>query len=390
MAEERLNHQMNTNEFETNQVVKKRLRIGLIVQACLVLLLAPTASAAKPPNIILIMADDFGWDISALGETAYQTPEMDRLIRGGMQLSDFHSNGACCTPTRAAFLTAKYQQRTGLVVPMNSEFHSHAGMPSDEVTLAEVLHRANYRTALFGKWHLGEAGDRHPLGQGFDEFKGFLAGNIDHHSHVNRVPNRDWWDGRTLKDQKGYSTDLINDNTVSFIDEHHDKPFFIFVAHAATHGPFQDRESPVVRPLGKPEVTRVRHTKQEKEILVGRVYPNMVRAIDEGVGKIVNALEKHSISDNTIIFFMSDNGPVLEGRRGRHGDLVGNKGNIEEGGHRVPAFVYWPGHIEAGSRSTATLMGMDLMPTFASLAGVDISDLKNIDGVDASRVFLRN
>ena len=96
---------------------------------------------------------------------------------------------------------------------MNSEFHGHAGMPSEEITLAEILRRANYKTALFGKWHLGEVGDTHPLGQGFDEFKGFLAGNIDHHSHVNRVPNRDWWDGRTLKDQKGYSTDLITDNT---------------------------------------------------------------------------------------------------------------------------------------------------------------------------------
>ena len=367
-----------------------KTEFAISLMALLSLVFAFTADAGRPPNIILIMADDFGWDISALGEKAYETPEMDRLIAGGMQFSDFHSNGACCTPTRAAFLTGKYQQRTGLVGPMNSEFHGNAGLPTDEVTLAEVLKRVNYRTALFGKWHLGEVGGKHPLGQGFDEFKGFLAGNVDHHSHVNRVPNRDWWDGRTLEDQKGYSTDLISDNAVAFIEEHHDEPFFVFVAHAATHGPYQDRESAVVRPIGKPEVLKVKHTKEERDDLIERVYPNMVRAMDEGVGKIVDALEEHGISENTIVFFMSDNGPVLEGRRGRNGKLEGNKGNIEEGGHRVPAFVYWPGHIEAGSSSSATLMGMDLMPTFARLAGVDISDLENIDGVDASEVFLKN
>jgi hypothetical protein len=128
MAEEGLNQKMNPTECETYTVMKAQHTISLIVLSSLALSSVLTANAAKPPNIILIMADDFGWDISALGQTAYQTPERDKLIKGGMQFSDFHSNGACCTPTRAALLTGKYQQRTGMVRPMNSEFHGHAIM----------------------------------------------------------------------------------------------------------------------------------------------------------------------------------------------------------------------------------------------------------------------
>ena len=342
-----------------------------------------------------------GWDLSAFGATAFKTPALDELANGGVKFSDFHSNGAVCSPTRAALMTGKYQQRTGIDDVVKAKTFRHVGLPLSEVTMAEVFKRAGYQTALFGKWHLGYQDQYNPINQGFDDFIGFVAGNVDYHSHIDLAGKLDWLDGTTIKDQKGYSTDLITENTVAYINHYaksnsdtghnKDKPFFIYMAQEAPHGPFQDRTSPIERAttdLRAVEKNQPAGKKASKQEIQQTIYPNMMKAVDEGIAKVLTALRNNNLEENTLIVFMSDNGPTKFGRKGLTGNMAGGKGSIQEGGHRVAAFAYWPAKIKAGQTSSETILGMDLLPTFAALSGTDITDIDNIDGINITNTLI--
>ncbi|MBC8372174.1 MAG: sulfatase-like hydrolase/transferase, partial [Planctomycetes bacterium] len=355
----------------------------------------PRIAAAAPvrsrkPNIIIILADDLGYaDLSCYGHKTIKTPNIDAMARGGLKFTDFHSNGAVCSPTRAALLTGRYQQRCGVTGVVTASRHREVGMAIDETTFAEVLGRTGYATGIFGKWHVGYAPKFNPTKQGFDEYVGFVSGNVDYHAHVDQVGYLDWWKRDKIENEKGYITDLITNYGLKFIEKHKDKPFCLYLPHGAPHYPIQGRNTPPQRnvtrgpfaergagsrgPKGK--------TGKRKRAVNPRtraLYREMIEVMDEGVGRIVAKVRELGLEKDTLIVFMSDNGPA---RLGSAGPLRGRKGQIWEGGHRVPAVMYWPGKIKGPTTTGQTAMGIDLFATMVEMSGESLPDGVKLDGV---------
>lgn len=348
---------------------------------------APKESIPVRPNFIIIMVDDMGYGgLSCYDNLYYETPELDRLAADGLLLNDYHSNGTVCSPTRAALMTGRYQFRMGCHFVINADpgHKDHErGLPASEWTLAEALGEAGYATAVFGKWHLGYKPDFNPLHHGFDRFNGFISGNIDAHSHYDRMVTKDWWQGEELKDEPGYHTDLITDHTINFIRENADRPFFIYAAHGTPHSPHQARGSRIVR--GPDSGTVPPWGEQGINYSVTPGDPNWLMKhftlpVDEGVGRIRKEIEKLGLAERTIIWFISDNGGTKA-----NGSLSprtrGQKGTTYEGGHRVPGIVWAPGRIKPGI-SDELMVSMDIMPTSLAMAGVPVPDNIHFDGID--------
>jgi len=331
------------------------------------------------PNIIIILADDYGYgDVGCYGSKRYNTPHIDALAAGGLRFTDFHSNGAVCSPTRAALLTGRYQQRTGINGVVTAAGHRHTGLDLGETTFADVLKSAGYATALFGKWHLGYLPAYNPVHQGFDEFVGYVSGNVDYHAHLDQTGSEDWWKQDELNPESGYTTDLITDHGVEFILGHKEKPFLLYIAHEAPHYPFQGRNDP-------PRYTR--DSGRTRDPVTPEIYKEMIEVMDEGIGRIHQALIDEGLMENTFIFFFSDNGPS---GLGSAGPLRGKKGQIWEGGHRVPAIAYWPGKIEAGRVSDLSAMGADLLPTMAAISSADLPASLRLDGINLLPHLIEN
>jgi len=334
---------------------------------------AKAADAETKPNFILIMADDLGYaDVGCYGCKTIRTPHIDALAARGMRLTDYHSNGAVCSPTRAALLTGRYQQRSGIEGVVTAKGHRHTGLAPAETTFAEVLKSAGYVTGLFGKWHLGYRVEFNPIRQGFDEFRGYVSGNVDYHSHIDQVGEEDWWAGEKLTPEKGYSTDLISKHGEAFIERHRDRPFCLYLPHEAPHYPLQGRNDKADRSPGKPQPIWGSRKDQ------AAAYKEMIEAMDDGVGRIVQTVRRLGLQRRTLIVFCSDNGPA---RPGSAGPLRGKKGSLWEGGHRVPGMACWPGKIPPGTTSDETILGMDLYATMAAAAGADLPAGLKLDGV---------
>ena len=307
---------------------------------------------AKPdkPNFIIIMADDLGYgDLSCYGAKDIKTPHIDALAKRGMRFTDYHSNGPVCSPTRAALMTGRYQQRSGITGVVTAKSHRHVGMDLKESTFAEVLKSSGYITALFGKWHLGYKTDYNPVHQGFDEFAGFVSGNVDYHSHIDQEGFEDWWQDTDLKPEKGYSTYLIAQHGLGFLEKYKSQPFCLYLAHEAPHYPLQGPDDSPARKVGH---GRPADKKQKQP---RNVYCRMVEALDKTVGQIVDKVKQLGLEENTFIFFCSDNGAT---DTGSNEPLRGHKGQLWEGGHRVPGIAYWPGKIAAGTVTDETAMSM--------------------------------
>lgn len=353
-------------------------------------------SHVVPPNVVLIMADDLGYaDVGCYGSKTSHTPNIDQLAAGGLRLTDFHSNGPMCSPTRAATLTGLYQSRFGrrLEGALNGAT-KEAGLPPEAVTIAEVLGAKGYVTGMFGKWHLGYESPYLPTEQGFGEFRGLVSGDGDFHTRVDRSGNADWWKNGKLKaESNGYTTDLITQHSISFIEDHKDAPFFLYVPHLAIHFPWQGPEDPPHRKVGR------NYLKDKWGIIPDRsnVSPHvtaMIESLDRSVGEIVSALERNDLTDNTLIIFTSDNGGYREYAGGfknisNMGPLRGQKASLYEGGHRVPAIFSWPGRI-APAVSHETVMTFDLFPTLLSLAGVPAEEQPTSDGYDLKEFLFGN
>lgn len=342
-----------------------------------------TAMADVSPNFILIMADDMGYgDIGCYGHESIRTPHLDRLAREGIRFTDFHSNGAVCSPTRAALLTGRYQQRAGVQGVITAANHRETGMPLGEVTFAEVLKSKGYATGMFGKWHLGYPSTFNPVHQGFDTFAGFVSGNIDYHSHVDQAMFLDWWQRDEIKDESGYLTDLVSEKGVEFVDRNREGPFCLYLAHGAPHYPYQGRKDRAFRKAGGK-----RSAEQVDDF--DRRYREMIEVMDEGVGKIVAAVDEAGIADKTLIVFMSDNGASAKAIKGigSVGPLRGAKGSVWEGGTRVPCIARWKGTIPGGMVSDALCLSMDWFPTMAELANADVLESRPLDGVSLAPVM---
>jgi len=342
---------------------------------------APPAEDAQPPNIIVIMADDLGYgDISPYGGWI-ETPNLDRLAETGMLLTDFHTSGAVCSPTRAGLVTGRYQHRAGvpavLVANSDSPLY-HQGIDAEAHTIGEAFRELGYATAVFGKWHLGYLPQFKPPLHGFDEFQGFVSGNIDYHSHVDRMGRPDWWNGETLEDEDGYLPDLIGAHAERFIDEHQDQPFFLYLAQHAPHYPYQGPGDPADRTVGGDFPTRGSVTDPK------RAYREMVESMDAGIGRVLDALEEQGLSGNTLVWFFSDNGATP---LGSNGPLRGFKASYWEGGHRVPSIAAMPGRIPAGSTSNAITSTLDVMPTALAVAGGAAHPDLPFDGIDIGPVL---
>jgi len=336
---------------------------------------------AKQPNIIVILADDLGYgDLGCYGSADIASPVIDRLAAGGMRFTDFHSNGPVCSPTRAAMLTGRYQQRCGIEGVVTAANHRATGMPLVETTFAEVLKSAGYKTGLFGKWHLGYDTAFNPTRQGFDAFKGFVSGNVDYQAKIDQEGHEDWWQGTELAHEEGYITDLINDHGRRFIEDHHDQPFCLYLAHGAPHYPYQGPDDPAVRAAGN---THLRPGRTDRRAALGE----MIASMDAGIGRVIDTLERLDLGRDTLVLFMSDNGPT---RVGNAGPLRGSKGSLWEGGHRVPAIAYWPGRVTPASVSPSLAMTHDVLPTVAALGGAPLPEGYVSDGVDLSPVLLEN
>jgi arylsulfatase A-like enzyme len=337
------------------------------------------------------MVDDMGYaGVSCFGNPYFQTPEIDRLAAEGMRLTDFHSSGTVCSPTRAGLLTGRYQQRAGIeavIHPAADHPEHRKGLKAAENTFAEVLKKAGYTTGLIGKWHQGyvhNSPEYHPQNHGFDEFVGYHSGNIDFVSHVGDHGKHDWWHGRKETPEEGYTTHLINRYAIDFIQRHRDTPFCLYVAHEAIHNPVQVPGDPVRRSQ-QSGWQRWRPATQEERI---EKYKGMTLPIDEGVGQIRRALVELGLDEKTFVFFFSDNGPSGDFPSGSPA-LRAGKGSVYEGGHRVPAIAWWRGKIVAGSSSKTPAISIDVMPTLLSLAGIDAPADRPLDGVDLSPVLLR-
>jgi len=353
--------------------------------------LAETRKPGEQPNLIVIMVDDMGYEgVSCFGNPYFKTPEIDRLAKEGMKLTDFHSSGTVCSPTRAGLLTGRYQQRAGIeavIHPVSDHPEHRKGLKQRENTFAELLKQAGYRTGLIGKWHQGYPHNSelyHPDNHGFDLFVGYHSGNIDFISHVGDHVKHDWWHGRTETQEAGYSTHLINKYALQFIKDNQDRPFCLYLAHEAIHNPVQVPGDPVRRS----ESEGWKRWKPANEAERIEKYRGMTLPIDEGVGQIREFLVKSGLDKNTFVLFFSDNGPARDFPSGSP-RWRGGKGTVYEGGHRVPAIAWWPERIQPGTVSDEPAISIDVMPTLLSLAKVKPPEDRPLDGVDLSPVLFQ-
>jgi arylsulfatase A-like enzyme len=356
-----------------------------LVRTLILILTAVGGAAERPPNVVIVMVDDMGYaGVSCFGNPHFKTPEIDQLAAEGMRFTDFHSNGVVCSPTRAALMTGRYQQRADVpgVINADPKHPDHArGIAPEHWTIAEALKSAGYATGIFGKWHLGYRPECNPTLHGFDRFIGFISGNIDYHSHYDRMVTFDWWHGTELNHEKGFQTDLSSDDAVEFIKENKNRPFFVYVPYGSPHSPNQGRASKIQRGPDKGKIPNYapERTLTNKPGDPDWVIKDMIVAVDDGVGKIRRKLVELDLAQNTVFWFCSDNGGT-GGNRTTGSKLRGNKGQAYEGGHRVPAIVWAPGRVKPGTVSNATVMTIDLTTTAIAQAGV--TPPHPLDGID--------
>lgn len=341
------------------------LSIAALFGGCVAL----DVNAAEKPNFVFILADDLGYgDLGCYGCEDIGTPHLDRLADDGLRFTDHYANASTCTPTRAAFLTGRYQQRLGLD---NALYYQEMGRGLDPGarTLADDLGDAGYATGLSGKWHLGYDHERQPQQQGFGHFFGLLGGNHHYFEHMDRIGVHDLWAGNQPVRREGYTTDLITQDAIQFIRRHAERPFFLFIAHAAPHFPWQgpDDRDKKVEPKKKSWQQGDRVT-----------YAAMVEHMDAGIGNVLAELDRLGLRDRTLVIFSSDNGGHTYSS---NAPLSGEKATLWEGGIRVPCIARWPTVLAAGSTTSLPSITMDWTATLRRLAGC----LKNSgeeDGID--------
>jgi arylsulfatase A-like enzyme len=334
---------------------------------------AQGAAAAKP-NIVLVITDDMGWaDLSSYGATDVKTPNIDSLARDGVRLTDFYANGVLCTPTRAGLISGRYQQRVGLEQALSNPNtpSGQLGLPADGRSLPQLLKNAGYATALVGKWHLGYKPEFSPNAHGFDYFFGLKSGYHDYYQHNGNDGNLDLWENDKPVEITGYTTDLITERSLKFIEQHAGRPFFIDVAYNAPHWPYQPPDKPSVA------ANKAAHLLPGDSPLNTRAdYVAMVERVDRGVGEILTTLARLNLTNNTIVIFTNDNGGEW---LSNNGPLFNRKWTVWEGGIRVPAIVKWPGQIPAGKVSDQLGITMDLTASILAAAGVSEPRLEGID-----------
>jgi len=324
------------------------------------------------PNFIFILADDLGFaDLGCYGGRPDSSPHLDRLANEGLLFTNGYANSSVCSPSRFAIATGRWQHRLrgGADEPI-ARASPELGLPPDHPTMASLLRDAGYTTALIGKWHLGYLPWFGPLKSGYQQFFGHLGGAIDHFRH-HAGGVHDLWEGEDEVFVEGYSTDLFSERAVRFIEEQVDGPYLLSLHYNAVHWPWETR-SDVAE---SQRITNIVHTDGGSV----ETYLTMLRQMDEGIGKVLEALEKSGQRDDSLVVFTSDNGGE---RFSNMWPLMGKKMDLLEGGIRVPLIVRWPARLPAGQTSDLLAIGMDWMATFLAVAEVDPDPCYPLDGID--------
>lgn len=324
---------------------------------------APDAPVARAPNVLVILVDDLGYgDLSSYGASDVQSPALDRLATQGMRFTDFHSNSPVCSPTRAALLTGRFPDLVGVPGVIRQTPDSWGNLADDATTLAQLLKEAGYHTAHVGKWHLGFEPPDDPLARGFDFFHGFLADMMeDYYTH--RRGGVNWMrQNRDEIDPTGHATDVFTQWAIDYLAERKSQPepFFLYLAYNAPHAPIQPPAEWLAR-------VRAREPglSDQRAALVA-----LIEHLDDGIGRVLQALADNGQRGSTLVIFASDNGGDL-GCGASNAPLRGGKTQMWEGGVRVPAVAVWPGRVPAGTTTSAVTMTMDIFATVLEAAGID-------------------
>ncbi|MGB0654957.1 MAG: arylsulfatase [Pirellulales bacterium] len=347
---------------------RKALFIALLLCLCHEVL------GAGQPNVIVILTDDQGWgDLSLNGNVSVETPHIDQLASDGARFQHFFVSPVC-SPTRAEFLTGRHHVRCGVY----STSEGGERVNADEMMIGEVFKKAGYRTAAFGKWHSGMQHPYHPNARGFDEFYGFCSGHWGNYFSPMLEHN-----GQLVQGD-GYLPDDLTTRAIEFIERDHSRPFFVYLPYNTPHSPMQVPGRWWDKFKNK-EITQEHSKKKNEKIDHTRAALAMCENIDWNVGRLRSKLKELNLEKDTIVVYFSDNGP--NGSRWNDG-LRGRKGSTDEGGVRSPLVMCWPGVIDAGTVVTQICSAMDLMPTLAELADVDVVSAKPIDGMSLVPILL--
>jgi arylsulfatase A-like enzyme len=331
-----------------------------------------TAAQKRSPNIVLLYADDagyadFGFQQDCAEDMAALTPHIDSIAAAGVTMTNAYMSGCVCSPSRAGMMTGRYQTRFGheFNIPPG---YMDGGLPLSETFMPKRMQPLGYTTSLVGKWHLGYPADYHPNKRGFDWFYGCLQGSRSYYPMKRATKNRVIQENGVATEEGGYTTDRLGDAGVRFINANKNQPFLLFLSFTAPHGPLQAKEE---------DLAKLAHITPLKR----RKYAGLVKALDDNVGKVLQALQAAGLAENTLVVFTNDNGgQTLTGAN--NGKLRGRKGSLFEGGIRVPMCMRWPGQIKAGTKIEDPVISLDFLPTFAAAAGGVVDPEWQLDGIN--------
>ncbi len=347
------------------------LTIMKSVSAVLVVisLLCSNSFAADKPNVVILYSDDagyadFGFQPNCDPDMKALTPHIDTIARDGARFTNAYMSGCVCSPSRAGLMTGRYQQRFGY--DNNLPPGTKSGLDLEETFGVKRLQGIGYTTGLIGKWHLGYPEEFHPNKRGYDLFYGLLQGSRPYYPIERPSPHRVIQKNGEPTPEDGYVTDRLGDGACDFIRENKSRPFYLFVSFTAPHSPNQPREA---------DAARIAHIKEAKR----RNYAGLVVSLDDNVGKILKCLEELDLNDDTIVLFTNDNGGQTQ-TGAVNTPLKGKKGQLTEGGVRVPWAVRWPGKVEAGAVIDDPVISLDILPTVLEAAGESVPPEWKLDG----------
>jgi arylsulfatase A-like enzyme len=340
---------------------------------------------SKPPNIVFILADDLGYaDVSCYGRPDLKTPNIDGIAAAGVRFLQAYANSAVCTATRAALITGRYQYwlRVGLEEPLAGD-HPEIGLPPEHPTLPSLLKKIGYSTTLIGKWHLGVLPTFGPLKSGYDHFYGFRGGALDYYMHSGTDHRDDLWDDDVRIDQMGYLTDLLGSRAVDVVNGYakSGQPFLISLHFNAPHWPWE-------APGDQTESNRLRYADLiDFDGGNQKTYQRMIEEMDLQIGRVLQALKTHDLTENTIVIFTSDNGGE---RFADTWPFTGRKSELLEGGLRIPAVISWPARIPKSRTTDQVAISMDWLPTLLAAAGTVPDSAFPSDGMNLLPTLTQN